>query len=141
MIHHDIPIASISTDALPVKTEPDGADVDELLEPDESPDDLDFTDTQVKFDMQERFEKEMNWAYGEKFTVLWKGHNRDAGYRDDRSTAETGLATYLAWWMDNNRRVVAAMMSRSNAEEGASRFAADECRGGEGIVEVFDDGE
>ena len=117
-IRADRPIARIDADELPSRsatskaTEPDEEPVPELS--------TDFTEIEAEFDVETRLVKAMDCAYGEKFTALWEGRHDDAGY-GDRSSAETALASYLAWWMDNDCRIVAALMDRANTRKWAER--------------------
>jgi hypothetical protein len=117
-IRADRPIARIDADELPSKsatskaTEPDEEPVPEL--------NTDFTEIEVEFDVETRLKRAMDCAYGEKFTALWEGRHDDAGY-GDRSSAETALASYLAWWMDNDRRIVATLMDRANTGKWGER--------------------
>lgn len=122
VIRHDRPIASVSADTFPVGDESDSPDdIDPSLGTEAASDELDFTDIEASFDVQKRWEKAMDCSYGDKLTALWEGRFREADYGDDRSAAETALAAYLAWWMDNDKQVVAALMNRANARKWANR--------------------
>jgi hypothetical protein len=62
-----------------------------------------------------RITKAKDSKHGERFTALYEGRYRDAGY-SDRSDAEAELVMRLAFWLQQNRSDVRAAMNRACQE-------------------------
>lgn len=62
-----------------------------------------------------RISKAKRSKHGERFTALYEGRYRDAGY-SDRSDAEAELVCRLGFWLEQNRSDVKAAMNRSCRE-------------------------
>lgn len=117
----DLPVARIGAEDLPGEyradvAADDGEEVD-IPDPEEAPDELDFSDVDTGLPVQQRWETLLESERGEEYRLIADGRLREAGYvaddgSGDRSEAEFALCEGLAWVLHDQKEVVAEAMNR-----------------------------
>lgn len=110
-------IAIISTDQLP-----DSQANETAQNSQEHDGNIDLSWDHVDFHVKSRLRKAKNAKNGERFTALWEGRYRDAGFGTDRSKAEASLVCRLAFWMEGDGAVVRGLMNHACNEHPTTQW-------------------
>ncbi len=116
-IKHDRPIASLRADVLKdlTKAQPSSDDSDQhspvetrgLISRDPE---LEVARIEADFNPVRVFQKMMNGEHGRRNQYLIDGQYSPAGYRNDRSRAESALVEELGWWFGDDEEIVWRIM-------------------------------